>query len=105
MHISCKICDKGSLIQRKKYRMSGPVVFIGYVLLVPSVLGVIVSAIMFLEISSASRLNNDAAAGLAGGFSIFLGLAFFVSGLLGWLLVMKKQVLECNICSAVVNAS
>jgi hypothetical protein len=25
--------------------------------------------------------------------------------LIGWLLVMKKRVLECNACQAVVNAS
>jgi hypothetical protein len=106
MEIPCKICDKGSLQQKKKYRMSGPVVFIGYILLIPSVLGVIISAVTFLGISSAaSRSGSDTAAGLAGGFIIVIGVAFIVSGLLGWLLVMKKQVLQCNVCGAVVNAS
>jgi hypothetical protein len=86
--------------------MSGPVVLIGYVLLIPSVLGIIASVIMFLQISSvAARTNADTAAGLAGGFFIVLGLAFLVSGLLGWLLIMKKQVLQCNVCRAVVNAA
>jgi hypothetical protein len=28
-----------------------------------------------------------------------------VSGLLGWLLVMRKSVLQCDVCGAVVNAS
>ncbi len=41
---------------------------------------------------------------LAERMFLFLGIAAFVSGLLGWLLVMKKRVLQCNICSAVINA-
>jgi hypothetical protein len=106
MEISCKICDKGLLQQKKKYRMSGPVVFIGYILLIPSVVGVIISAVTFFGISStASQSGSDAAVGLAGGFIIVIGVAFIVSGLLGWLLVMKKQVLQCNVCGAVVIAS
>jgi type IV pilus assembly protein PilA len=54
--------------------------------------------------------NDDGAASsiaavLGGGFAIALGVAAFVGGLLGWLLVMKKRVLQCSACSAVVNAS
>jgi hypothetical protein len=45
-------------------------------------------------------------ASLFGGvFSILWGIAFFVGGLLGWLLVMKKRVLQCDVCGAVVSAS
>lgn len=40
-----------------------------------------------------------------GGFAIGLGISSFVGGLLGWLLVMKKRVLQCSVCGAVVNAS
>ena len=106
MDVICKICDKGALIQKRKYRMSGPVVLIGYILLIPSILGVLISAMTFFQLSSvSSQANASAGAGLAGGFSIFIGLAFFVSGLLGWLLIMKKQILQCNVCGAVVNAA
>jgi hypothetical protein len=42
---------------------------------------------------------------LGNAFFIGFGIAFFVSGLLGWLLVMKKRVLQCDVCGAVVNAS
>jgi hypothetical protein len=40
-----------------------------------------------------------------GGFAVVMGIASFVGGLLGWLLVMRKKVLQCSVCSAVVNAS
>jgi len=42
---------------------------------------------------------------LGATFAITLGIASFVGGLLGWLLVMKKRVLRCSVCSATVNAS
>jgi len=42
---------------------------------------------------------------LGGSFAIFLGISSFVSGLLGWLLIMKKRVLKCSVCGAIVNAS
>jgi len=50
---------------------------------------------------SASRLAEF----FGGGFAVICGIASFVGGLLGWLLVMKKRVLQCSVCSAVINAS
>lgn len=204
----CKVCDRGALIPKKMYRMSGPVVAIGYILLVPSVLGMLVSALVLLgvlsyqggdgsftnQISSAAPNNyensfrancianakkaaQEAATPLSeaqlrqycecslwgiergesteeatkicseglrfgvlsplnantdriysdleaqgnaeqtndtgmtwfhiigGGLAIFWLIGSFVGGLLGWLLVMKKQVLQCNACGATVSAS
>lgn len=44
--------------------------------------------------------------GFLGSISaVALGIASFVGGLLGWLLVMRKRVLQCDVCGAVVNAS
>jgi hypothetical protein len=51
--------------------------------------------------NSVSRLVSV----LGSGLALSLAIAFFVSGLLGWLLVMKKRVLECSACGAVINAS
>jgi hypothetical protein len=212
--VRCKVCDRGVLVSKKVYRMSGPVVAIGYILLIPSILGIIVSVLMFAGVTanrSGSATNespqsfsegfdsgfrrscankfdeafqksagtpapalameaycecalstfketkseatttdkcgqqlqegsltppdlevqgvyskiiesNDAETTgqktqsngdtginpfqvIGGGFAVFLGIAFFVGGLLGWLLVMKKRVLQCSVCGAIVNAS
>lgn len=235
---TCKVCDAGVLVPRKIYRMSGPVVAIGYILLVPSILGVAASVAMLegvslittqpaavpqgqatvvpqdqsppvppsLDVDSQyrlacmkgivanlthlnmhallpetlpeqqqiceciiSRIDDDenrhpsvegpvcyekwlsgainreadqgtqdvyaqllnpkpappqpaaiapapAVAGppnlgvtilgaIGSGFAIGLGIVSFVSGLLGWLLVMKKRVLQCTVCTATVSAS
>jgi hypothetical protein len=56
-----------------------------------------------------SQAPDDVATGVAqvidSGFAIAIGIGSFVGGLLGWLLVMRKRVLKCNFCGAVVNAS
>jgi drug/metabolite transporter (DMT)-like permease len=100
-HPTCKVCDRGSLIQKKVFRMSGPVVAIGFFLLVPSVIGMLLCALALVQIAD----QPDNASGLAGGIVIAIGIACFVGGLLGWLLVMRKRVLKCSLCGAVINAS
>lgn len=42
---------------------------------------------------------------IAGGLSLFVTVGSLVAGLLGWLLVMKKRVLQCDDCGAVTPAS
>lgn len=162
---ACKVCDRGSLFRVKVHRMSGPAVVIGYILLIPSLIGIAIAFVMFCFSLTAGTtavdgIQNEAtaqmrrasipeplirrvvlnpsyeptaydgvneeqigvvknaeitlAAGSAGagiggalgaGFSIFLGIVALVSGLLGWLLVMRKKVLKCSNCEAIVNAT
>ena len=205
-YLTCKVCDRGTLSSKTVFRMGGPVVAIGFILLIPSILGMLFSAFMFLgvnarsggesgtnasESSRPSQSASDAsfrqncakstrrtslATGGSGSMAwiepycecalatfretgsevisaqictqraregtldspsvemdalytddtphtgqassgtnpvrvfgslsaVTLGIIFFVGGLLGWLLVMRKRVLQCNVCGAVVNAS
>jgi hypothetical protein len=65
-----------------------------------------VDALYSSDTSNVTKAGLITAASVFGNvFFIGLGIAFFVSGLLGWLLVMKKRVLQCDVCCAVVNAS
>ena len=109
IEVPCKVCDRGSLRQQKTYRMSGVVVFIGYILLIPSILGLAISVFMFFGVASSvntvASSDSSAVVGIAGGVAVFFGIASIVGGLLGWLLIMKKSILKCNTCGAVVNAS
>jgi hypothetical protein len=181
--IMCKVCDRGTLVRKKQFRMSGPVVVIGFILLIPSVLGIFVSGLILLGVIFTAGSESDSArneamesmrnhsipepiisAVLAGndqeaeklmdewpqepieiggriiktvglpevqrswvrsaqkkirgasvesgigaiigsGSAVAIGIACFVGGLLGWLLVMRKHVLQCSVCGAVINAS
>ena len=100
--LPCKTCGIGPLRLEKRYRMSGPVVVIGYIFLIPSILGIIFSVLIVFGMANETDAGASA---IAGGIGIFLAVAFFVGGLLGWLLVMKKKILCCPNCSAVVPAS
>jgi hypothetical protein len=201
-YLTCKVCDRGILRSKTVFRMSGPVVAIGFILLIPSFLGMLLSAWVFVR---SAAYQNDSAVNrsyyvadqkirkscvegfgrirsslpakttvpefcecVLNSYSIFIsgastrritepmktatqdcseaawkgvlapvspdlmasyskeeletngqttepvltstvaiiiGIASFVGGLLGWLLVMRKRVLQCNVCGAVVNAS
>jgi hypothetical protein len=163
--IPCKTCEAGQLKKRNRYRMSGVVVLIGYIILIPSLLGIAgatmgvvatgsateqisgslereaqaklraagVPATVVEQVASrhpvqqaeltqltepqrqavqqaklelaAGTVGAGAGAALAGGASVLFGVFSLVGGLLGWLLVMKKTVLQCNGCGAVVAAS
>lgn len=156
------------MTRKRVFRMSGPAVVIGFILLVPSIIGICFGGLTMLMTvvgSSAAPSSVDsqiqrvktrlsslkvpgdivadvvvgkqieenrltsltypqtsavreseleisaakAAPGLAaccgGGFSVVIMIASFVGGLLGWLLIMRKTVLQCFRCGAVVAAS
>jgi hypothetical protein len=193
--VLCKVCDRGALVSKKVFRMSWPVVAIGFILLIPSILGIVFSLIVLVGVNSvsvphqptqsaqdatfrksckdsfleqqtrytqlaqttapqfcectlsASKAGNsverasetcaeqavngtlsepddsvnafyeDASSqsaeqsgeiigrAIGSGFAIVMCIVSFVGGLLGWLLVMRKRVLQCNDCGAAINAS
>lgn len=101
----CKICDRGELAPSKVRRLSGPAVVIGYILLIPSVLGMIACGAMLIMIFAVSTPSDNADAAVIGTGMVIAGfVGCFVSGLLGWLLVMKKDVLQCDNCGATISA-
>lgn len=160
------------MTRKRVYRMSGPAVVIGYILLIPSIMGMLFGGLTFLtaaiggaaaaghrlpdavlesvrrdltaqrvpediisdvcaerhvsdsrmnlarldssqqlavraaELSISTSKGAPALAACCGGtFSIMIMIGSFVGGLLGWLLVMRKTVLQCFRCGAVVAAS
>src|SRR6059058_4314733 len=54
----CRVCGQGAMIKRKRFRMSGPVVVIGFILLIPSVLGMLVGILMLFATGSASTQSS-----------------------------------------------
>jgi len=145
--------------------MSGPVVVIGFILLIPSVLGMLVGILTLVGVGmnipsmspetrasleaqqvpepviaqvaankpideaqfaaltpqqrTAVRNAQSSVSGpwpgkakagpgafvVAGGLCLFVIVMSFVGALLGWILIMRKRVLQCTLCGAVVPAS
>lgn len=115
--ISCKVCDRGALIHRRTYRMSAPVVFIGYVLITPAIAVIFVAAVFAVlsaliggAIVGSSNtellaLKGTALAFLGTGYALIVAIFAMVAALLGWLLIMKKTVLQCTTCGAIIDAN
>jgi rubrerythrin len=112
----CRTCGLGRLVKLNQYRMSLPVVVIGYFLLVPSAIGMLLNilGLIFYLIGAGSLVSKSAtpdkgltvlATTLGSGFFLFFLVLSFVGGVFGWLLIMKKKVLQCSHCGAVVAAS
>jgi hypothetical protein len=99
--VHCKVCDAGTLRQRQVYRKSGSVVDLGYVLLAPSIPSVVICTLAYVTLHVGG--SGTTSAGVSEGVFLLLGVAAFVSGVIGWLLIMKKQILVCSVCSAVVE--
>ena len=107
MAIICKTCDKGELVQKKVHRMSTPVVVIGYIIAIPSALGALffgVPLVITIIMAIFSKGADTTGAVIAGGVMAVFAVGSFVSGLIGWLLIMKKKVLVCTNCAATVAA-
>lgn len=54
---------------------------------------------------TAAKVGAGAGTAIVGGLSIGIIVMSLIGGLIGWLLVMRKKVLECPVCSAIVPAS
>ena len=100
--VRCQTCGVGTLRLEKRYRMSTPVVAIGYIILIPSLLLVVVFVISMFNLAGLPESDSSS---MATGIAFFFAIGAFVGGLLGWLLIMKKKVLVCTHCSAAVPAS
>ena len=97
--------------------MSDVVVVIGYILLIPSILGMLgtlvwTAVLIIAPIAGGAAAKSPEAVAVGGVFAVFVTafgvvifVGFFVGGLLGWLLVMKKTVLRCNVCGMTIDAA
>ena len=96
LYLTCKVCDRGTLAQKKIFRMSTPVVVIGFILLIPSALGILFNLFWLLAFVFVPTGNVDENAVLGvrevgSGLAIFFAILCFVGGLWsGWLLVMRE---------------
>ncbi|MBI4828630.1 MAG: hypothetical protein HY804_07450 [Nitrospinae bacterium] len=98
------------------YRFSQIVVLIGYIIIVPSIVGMLIggnTCIASFQIGgeAISQARDDSAVGagavlgttLGVGISLFIIISSLVGGLVGYLLIMKKKVFKCNQCGFIMD--
>lgn len=81
-------------------RFSGVVRVIGWILLMPSILGMAAALTMFLFTANDP---GERGAGVAMGVFTMFGIMSLVSGLLGWILLMRKNVYKCGRCGFILD--
>lgn len=108
--LDCSACKSEGTMGATKVRRFGPVVvLIGYLIVIPSLLGVAAGAIMFFQSMGSSMANAGAHAGADLGAAMGVGMGFviaavsLVAGLIGWLLIGKKKVYKCARCGYIIN--
>ncbi|MFA5205651.1 MAG: hypothetical protein WC708_14740 [Lentisphaeria bacterium] len=113
--LDCSACKNVQSMERTAVdRMSLPVVLIGWIILVPSALGMLWAVLGFLwtVLRAISRMGFDphsrtSTDEMAAGIAAFVGMGFggmsMVGLLLGCLLIMKKNVYQCRICGAILD--
>lgn len=89
-------------------KMSPVVILIGWLIVIPSILGVLFAGFIFLSgflAAGSATPTSDAEATGAGlavlftsGSSICVGVSSLMGGLVGYLLIMKKKVWKCSEC-------
>jgi len=105
--IDCAACKlEGGMKAARIPKFSGFIRFIGSLIAFPSALGMTFAVLGFF--SSGIGMfglgeGGEEGGGLTIGISIFIFCTSAVSGLIGWLLLMKKNVFLCTRCSYIIN--
>jgi len=108
MLIKCNVCDEGMLEKKSKFRLNGVLALIGLLLLAPSIPGIFLGFSGLFSaggrVLEATEPNTTMGFMAAGGFSLGVIIISLIGGLLGFLLTMRKNILQCDYCGAVVAA-
>jgi len=118
LKIDCSACKlEGGMVATTAPKFGGFIRFIGAIIALPSVLGVVLSVMMFFASGSvahdtmkyATTESAQAGAAIGGaltfGFSLFVFLSSLVGGLIGWLLLSKSKVFRCTRCGFIMPRS
>lgn len=102
-HLNCNACgSKKTLAPTRIYKFGGIIRFIGYLIVIPSICGVFFAGILIL-IAFAGVASSGSAAIMGLGLAVFVAAGSLISGLIGWLLIMKKKVFKCTSCGFILD--
>ena len=116
IQLDCSACkSKASMKATEIPRFNTILRVIGFIIVIPSILGIIIAFLLFFSSISATfkvmslTQSDTVTAGTAigtsigVGFSIFIGCSSLVGGIIGWLMLMKKKVYKCINCGFILD--
>jgi len=103
--LDCNACKSEKTMQATKIpRFNTIIQFIGVILLIPFFIGIIVLFTVFTSIhSSGTGAPGEFGSGIVFGLLFFVGILLLVSGLLGWILLMRRKVFKCTTCGYILD--
>ena len=111
VRLNCNACNTfHSMSATKVRRLSWIVVLIGWILTIPSILGLLLAILIFIGgvYFTSSTIDNFGESiplidFLIYGSSFYVGISSLVGGLVGYLLIMKKKVYKCSMCGYIMD--
>ena len=109
--LNCNACNsQRSMSATKVRRLSKIVVVIGWILTIPSILGLLLAILVFIGgiYFTSSTIDNFGETipiidFIIYGSSLYIGVSSLVGGLIGYLLIMKKKVYKCSMCGFIID--
>ncbi len=104
--LNCQSCNaEKSMVATKVSKFGGVVKVIGWLIVTPSVIGIVMFTISAFMIANQQKGHNspsdDVATGGAELVCFLLAGASMVGGLVGWILISKKKVFKCGVCGSI----
>jgi hypothetical protein len=104
--LDCNACKSDrSMKPTQVPRFNAVLRLIGYIIVVPSLLGVLGSFVTCFTTNQVAAESAGAAvgAGIAYGILFFIGAASLVGGTVGYLLLLKRSVFRCVRCGFLLD--
>ena len=104
IRLNCQSCNtEKSMIATKVSKFGGIVKLIGWLIAIPSALGVVICIISAFMVAGQPGDSQADQVGKGGAEVVFffLGGVSLVGGLIGWILISKKKVFKCTVCGSI----
>jgi len=102
-YINCKACGNEKTMEPSKInKMSPIVVFIGWIIVIPSALMTSIFFISFITSTIALKSTGQLSSPVSVIFLVFAVICL-VSGTIGYILISKKKVFKCRLCCAIID--
>lgn len=99
VRIDCQACKlEGGMMAAELNRFPPLLRFIGHILVLPSLVGV-----FFASLAFGASMSMGLESSISMMMFVILVCASLVGGLIGWLLLLKKNVYRCGRCGYIID--